>query len=153
MEDLRGYNAPDLHVDNSTAKLLAGAAIVTLAVGAGAAYAFSTGMWSQPAPQSIALREPLSFKAPAPVAQTPPPALVPAAPVAPAQATMAPTRTARLHVQKRDVTPPVVPDSSPSMPAEPAVTPQSPDAVVPAPEATPPETPATPASPPAQPAP
>ena len=39
MEDLRGFNTPDLQVDNSTAKLLAGAMIVTLAVGAGAAYA------------------------------------------------------------------------------------------------------------------
>ena len=153
MEDLRGFNTPDLQVDNSTAKLLAGAMIVTLAVGAGAAYALSTGMWSQPAPQSVALKEPLSFKAPAPVMQTPAPALVPAAPVSPAQVAPAPTHAARVHVIKRDVATPATPEIWPNAPAQPAVAPPSPDATTPATEATPAQDPATTPASPAQPAP
>jgi len=149
MDDLRGLNTMPPEPDSGSAKLIAGALMVTLAVGAGVVYTFSSGSWSQPAPRIVALREPLAIKAPAPAAQISPPALVPAAPVG----TTAPTRTARIRVHKRDETPPAVPDNSLSTPAEPAAAPQSTDSTSPGPAPTPVPDPATTPTAPVQPGP
>jgi len=149
MDDLRGLNTMPPEPDSGSAKLIAGALMVTLAVGAGVVYTFSSGSWSQPAPRIVALREPLAIKAPAPAAQISPPALVPAAPVV----TTAPTRTARIRVHKRDETPPAVPDNSLSTPAEPAAAPQSTDSTSPGPAPTPVPDPATTPTAPVQPGP
>jgi hypothetical protein len=153
MDDLRGLNTMPPEPDSGSAKLIAGALMVTLAVGAGVVYTFSSGSWSQPAPRIVALREPLAIKAPAPAAQISPPALVPAAPVVTTAPTTAPTRTARIRVHKRDETPPAVPDNSLSTPAEPAAAPQSTDSTSPGPAPTPVPDPATTPTAPVQPGP